>query len=381
MGSSYNNPAQFFNQLAGFIQGEVQKGVSRKAKEIREISGLTEGGAFAGGTLKRKKGGRNVNETSSGPGRVARRAERRQAIIERNRQRKAARAEGRGTTPDESARLEDGAVPPKVNLSRFLENRGKEGLGGPQTVPRDTPRTPEVSLPQFLASLGMGYTEEQEGPPRDSGPEMSPRPTQPEYTGPNYVEVGSEGLTPEQEAQMQADINRSLAMPGTPIDPSPFNDEARRKVQMASDIAASQEIARQEEANRQALELYRRPAKQDIEISPEQIAMMNRDINRSLAMPGTPHRYGMAPNDFENMGPFPEDYYFQHGTAPPLDLPFGSNLDRIIMPPRLPDIPQSPSEAYFVPRTKRAPLRMPVDGPRFAPPIGPVLRALATQGR
>ena len=135
MGSAYNDPSQFFNMLAGFIQGEVGRGVSRKAQEMREMSALTPGGAFAGGTIERKKGGRNVNASNSGPKSIARRARRRQAIIERNRERKAARAEGRGTTPDESPRLEDAAVPPKVDLSRFLESRGKRGLRRRQVVP------------------------------------------------------------------------------------------------------------------------------------------------------------------------------------------------------------------------------------------------------
>jgi len=389
MGSAYNNPAQFFQQLSGFIQGEVDQGVSRKAKEMRELSGLTEGGAFAGGTIERKKGGRNVNAVSSGPERVARRARARQAIIERNRERKAARAEGRETTPDESPRLEDAAVPPKVDLSRFLENRGKQGLGGPQTVARDTSGTPEVSLPAFLASLGKGYTEEQEGPPRDSGPEMSPRPSTPAQPSISHY-------------------------PGSPIGPQrsgpPFDDEARRQEQMAIDIARGQEANRREGANRIAVSPYLRPYEG---ISDAEMDQMALDISRSQAMPyndqdpvdrdvqvllrqlgelgveqGINSGLPPAPNDavrapmpqpaypfgqlrtrssdFQNMGPFPEDYYFQQGTAPPLDLPFGSNIDRIMMPPRMPDIPRSPSEAYFDPRDARRRL---IDMPGGRPDI------------
>ena len=421
MGSAYNNPAQFFQQLSGFIQGEVAQGVSRKAKEMRELSGLTEGGAFAGGTIERKKGGRNVNAVSSGPERVARRARARQAIIERNRERKAARAEGRETTPDESPRLED-----KAPASRppFLVERPKPGdlvRRPPEEMIGDT----GIIIPDHLTPEQKAQMQED----INRSLAMPGTPVQPRAPEPSGQMIGDTGviipdhLTPEQKAQMEQDVNRSLAAPkpshyrGSPIGPQrsgpPLDDEARRQEQMAIDIARGQEANRQEGANRIAVGPYLRRYEgiSDAEMDQRRADQMALDISRSQTMPYNDQDPGArdvevllrqlgelgveqginsglppAPNDavraptgdYQYMGPFPEDYYFQRGTAPPLDLPFGSNIDRIMMPPRLPDIPRSPSEAYFDPRDARRrlidmPGGRPDIPPMFLPPTGPVL--------
>ena len=64
-GNNYSSNMQALIQALMAMRNQRSVPTSQRAQDLRQMSGLTPGGAFAGGTLARKKGGRNVNASGS----------------------------------------------------------------------------------------------------------------------------------------------------------------------------------------------------------------------------------------------------------------------------------------------------------------------------
>lgn len=64
-GNDYSSDMQSLISLLMSMNAQREQPMSRRALDQRQMSGLTPGGAFAGGTLARKKGGRNISSGTS----------------------------------------------------------------------------------------------------------------------------------------------------------------------------------------------------------------------------------------------------------------------------------------------------------------------------
>lgn len=64
-GNNYSSDMRALIQALMAMRDRRLAPTSQRAQDLRQMSGLTPGGAFAGGTLARKKGGRNVAGGSS----------------------------------------------------------------------------------------------------------------------------------------------------------------------------------------------------------------------------------------------------------------------------------------------------------------------------